>query len=154
MLGIQAEQERKRILQRLKEGREAQSKPHQPRWFTFHPEVTGLTMCKHPLVSDFECFYARKHACILVLVASAHSGMDREMVSATMSSRISADVQLLIEGGCLSTCTCVYLLQWQCRRSLGGSTGSSTITNDVEKQECHAGGGGRRQAIHIQWRIL
>ncbi len=51
MPDIQAEQERKRILQRLKEGREAQSKPHQPRWFTFHPEVTGLTMCKHPLVS-------------------------------------------------------------------------------------------------------
>ena len=69
MVGIQAEQERKRILQRLKEGREAQSKPHQPCWFTFHPEVTGLIMCKHHLVSNIEPVDARKHTCILILLA-------------------------------------------------------------------------------------
>ena len=37
----QAEKERQRILQRLKEGRQARTGPHQPRWFTFHPEVTA-----------------------------------------------------------------------------------------------------------------
>ena len=36
---LQAEHERKRILQRLKEAREARTKPHQARWFDFHPQV-------------------------------------------------------------------------------------------------------------------
>lgn len=36
---LQAEHERKRILQRLKEARDARTKPHQARWFDFHPQV-------------------------------------------------------------------------------------------------------------------
>jgi len=36
---VQAEQERSRILGRLKEARATRTKDHEPRWFTFHPEV-------------------------------------------------------------------------------------------------------------------
>ena len=36
---LQAEQERGRILQRLREARAARTKPHEPRWFTLNPEV-------------------------------------------------------------------------------------------------------------------
>lgn len=35
----QAEAERKRLLKRLGEARAAATQPHQPRWFTLHPEV-------------------------------------------------------------------------------------------------------------------
>ena len=45
--GLQAEKERRRILQRLKEGRQARTSPHQPCWFTFHPEVTALPASCH-----------------------------------------------------------------------------------------------------------
>ena len=36
---MQAERERRRMLARLREAREARTGPHQPRWFAFHPEV-------------------------------------------------------------------------------------------------------------------
>ena len=40
---LQAEQERSRILQRLREARAARTKPHEPRWFTLHSEVRSQT---------------------------------------------------------------------------------------------------------------
>ena len=40
---LQAEQERSRILQRLRDARAARTKPHEPRWFTLHPEVRSRT---------------------------------------------------------------------------------------------------------------
>ena len=36
---VQAEAERKRLLKRLREARAAATQPHQPRWFTLHPQV-------------------------------------------------------------------------------------------------------------------
>ena len=36
---MQAERERRRMLARLREAREARTGPHRPRWFDFHPEV-------------------------------------------------------------------------------------------------------------------
>ena len=36
---MQAEQERSRILARLKQARGTRTKPHEPCWFNFHPEV-------------------------------------------------------------------------------------------------------------------
>ena len=42
---LQAEHERKRILQRLKEAREARTKPHQARWFEVHPQVLHKNDC-------------------------------------------------------------------------------------------------------------
>ena len=51
---MQAEQERSRILQRLREARAARTKPHEPRWFTLHPEVsthTGTSL-HHCLISS------------------------------------------------------------------------------------------------------
>lgn len=63
----QAEQERRRILQRLKERREAGSAPYKPLWFSFHPEV--------PLLRG-SCIYghlaapAVMRACLYVLSAA------------------------------------------------------------------------------------
>ena len=56
LCGLQAERERRRILQRLKEGRQARTTPHQPCWFTFHPEVSPLPCADlmQPLSMCFE----------------------------------------------------------------------------------------------------
>ena len=45
---VQAERERRRILARLREAREARTGPHRPQWFDFNPEVFfSMLMSNH-----------------------------------------------------------------------------------------------------------
>ena len=62
---VQAERERRRMLARLREAREARTGPHRPRWFDFHPEVfCSMLMSIHRALGT-RSMYARPDSLVM-----------------------------------------------------------------------------------------